>query len=268
MDIARCHRARTEVRRVALPALLALAGCATAVPLQTASTVPVGTVRLSGQASFGIYCGFYSDLGRCAYGSSVPELRLAGRVGVHDRVDLGLSAQFNYPADASGPKWGGLLDGKVELWRSDLGEGRKQVLSAGLGVAFSGIEGNPWRRGLAELDLVVPLRWGYQLKSTEIFVGAHFQERLVWGVLRSDGQVADVPAGGFSLGIVSRNRAKVGLALNYEAPLRYFERGAITLGIGWLFDVNGGLLEPRPKKRKEPEASTDTDGLLFGPESR
>jgi len=58
-------------RLLAACALSGLAGCATTVPIQTASPVPVGTVRASGQASLGVYCGF-ADLDRCAFGGSTP----------------------------------------------------------------------------------------------------------------------------------------------------------------------------------------------------
>ncbi len=222
-------------RLLAACALSGLAGCATTVPIQTASTVPVGTVRASGQASLGVYCGF-ADLDRCAFGGSTPELRLALRTGLHDRVDLGGSAYFVGKLEGSA-EWGGLLDAKVELWRAPIDETRKQVLAVGLGVPIGGY-GGYHNRQVYETGVVVPVRYGYQLKPLELFVGAHFRERLVLGLLER-GRVADVPAGGFTVGMVSRKRAKVGLTLNYEAPLRYFGRGAITLGLGFLFDVNG-----------------------------
>ncbi|HEY3447532.1 MAG TPA: hypothetical protein VGK67_14350 [Myxococcales bacterium] len=256
MTITRIHRARGR-RLVLLGLLLATAGCATTVPIQTASTVPVGTVRLSGQASLAIYCGF-ADISRCAFGNTTPELRLAGRTGLHDRVDLGASLFFVSHFASQGPEWGGLLDGKVELWRAPIAEGRKQVLSAGLGLAVSGYQISGYSqpsRGIVETDVVVPLRWGYQFAPLELFVGAHFRERFVFGVLAGN-KVADVPAGGLSLGVVSRKRAKIGVALNYEAPLRYFDRGAITMGLGFLFDLGGDY----------PRAAPSSSPVLFTPE--
>ncbi len=220
--------------RMGLLGFLACSACATTLPIQSASTVPKGAVRISGQATTGLYCGF-SDVDKCAVGGSTPELRLAGRVGVHDRVDLGLSAQMAYTYEAGGPKWGALLDGKVELWRSEIAPGRKQVVSAGLGLAASLIDDD---RNDFELGLVVPVKYGYQFESLELFAGGHFLERFAFGVL-SGNKPATVPTAGFTLGVMTRKRAKLGFALSYEAPFRFFDRGAFTLGVGFLFDVGG-----------------------------
>lgn len=93
----------------------------------------------------------------------------------------------------------------------------------------------------------------------------------VWGLLYEGGDaVAQVPAGGFSIGVVSRSRAKIGLALNYEAPLRWFDRGAITLGIGWLFDIDGSLREGRKGRRRGESGTThaapEEPPVLFTPD--
>lgn len=222
------------VHRMALLGLLASTACATTMPIQTASTVPKGAVRVSGQITTGVYCGF-SDVDKCAVGGSTPELRLAGRVGLHDRVDLGLSAQMAYTYDAGGPEWGALLDGKIELWRSEIAPGRKQVVSAGLGFAGSLIDDS---RQDFELGLLVPVKYGYQFESIELFAGGHLLERFAFGVL-SGNKPATVPVAGFTLGLMTRKRAKLGFALGYEAPLRFFDRGAFTVGVGFLFDVGG-----------------------------
>jgi hypothetical protein len=246
-------------------AALAASGCATTVPLQTASTVPAGVVRLSGQLSSSPWCSVTTDLKNCAYspgnGSvSVPELRLNGRVGVHDRVDLGLSAFANYVV-GSGFRWGGQFDGKVELWRREIEPGRKHVLSAGLGLGLTRLDDSRTGRtedlSYLQMDVVVPVRYGYQLESMELFGGPHFIERISFNPPGIKG-VAEVPWLGLSAGFVTRGKAKFGLALSYESPLRFFDGGAFSVTAGFLVDLGGkpGDRDAAVRPLQEPAAAS------------
>ncbi len=227
-------------------AALSAAGCATTVPLQTASTVPAGTVRLAGQLSTSPWCSVSTELKTCAYGPgngsfSLPELRLNGRVGVHDRVDLGLSAFASYVI-GTGYRLGGLADGKVELWRREIDKGRKQVLSAGLGLGLTRLQeadgDDPTDASYWQMDVVVPLRYGYQLEALELFGGPHFIERVSFDPPGLRG-AADVPWLGLSAGFLTRGVARFGLAVTYEAPVRYLDGGVIDISVGVLFDLGG-----------------------------
>lgn len=225
---------------LALAALL-LAGCASTVPLQTASTVPKGVVRLSGQLTSSPWCSVSSDLKNCAYApgnnsAALPELRLDGRVGVHERVDVGLSAFANY-VFSSGVRWGAQAGGKVELLHLE-----RHVLSVGLGVGLTRLEDTRSYKtadaSYLQLDAVLPVRYGYQFESLELFAGPHFIERVSFDPPGLKGP-AEVPWFGLSVGLMTRGRAKLGVGLGYESPLRYFDAGAFDITVAFLYDLGG-----------------------------
>ncbi|MGC4115452.1 MAG: hypothetical protein QM765_12780 [Myxococcales bacterium] len=254
-------RGSRRARTAAGLAVLFAAGCATAVPLQTASTVDPGVVRLSGQVTSSPWCTVSGSWGSCAlapgnHSLGLPELRLAGRVGVHDRVDVGLSA-FGTLVPGAGWRWGALADGKVEVWRQEIAPGRKHVLSAGLGLGYTRLDdtrgGKPQDESYQQMDVVVPLRYGYQFQGVELFAGPHFVERISFDPPGMKG-VAEVPWLGLSVGLITRGRAKVGVGFSYEAPLRYFDAGVFNLTAGFLFDLGGNGVA-RPQGDRDPGVS-------------
>jgi hypothetical protein len=141
-------------------------------------------------------------------------------------VDLGLSAFASYVI-GTGYRLGGLADGKVELWRREIDKGRKQVLSAGLGLGLTRLQeadgDDPTDASYWQMDVVVPLRYGYQLDALELFGGPHFIERVSFDPPGLRG-AADVPWLGLSAGFLTA-RGRFGLAVTYEARCATRRRG-------------------------------------------
>ena len=250
-----------RLARLVLPLALLATACATTVPLQTASAVPSGTVRLSDQVTSSPWCTFTSDPDNCAYtpgngGLGIPELRLNGRVGVRDRVDLGISL-FTTVVLGSGVRWGGLFDGKVEVWRAEIEPGRKQLVSAGAGLGLTRMQdlhSTTTDDSYLQMDVVVPVLYGYQLEAVELVAGPHFIERVSIDPPGNHGAVG-IPWAGLTLGFVTRgHKAKFGLAVSYEAPLRYFSDGAFNISVGLLYDVGGKDRDARVSPPQIPAA--------------
>jgi hypothetical protein len=78
---------------------VALAGCSTVVPMQTASAVDRGSARVGGQLAFSGYCGSVGtelggiDCTEYPDGLQLPKLRVNGRYGLGHGFDLGASLQ-------------------------------------------------------------------------------------------------------------------------------------------------------------------------------
>jgi hypothetical protein len=223
-----------------LPLVLASA-CATVTPMQTASVVDPGHVRVGGQLSFAGLCGDFSAgllgfLGRCTEypdGVPLPELRLDGRYGFTYGFDVGLSLQAQGQLFApSRPFQGGLTgDVKIQLARVTVGE-VTHVVSVGLlvGTALAGRAQLPlW----SQVEFGVPAFYGLQLEHWELVAGVQGSQRLGFG---ANGFTSRVNVG-FSLGAFRRDPAGIGLQLAYLTDASRFGSGALQLQVGYFFDL-------------------------------
>ncbi len=227
--------------------VLGASGCATVVPMQTASVVEKGRLRVGGQLSAAAYCGDLSGgillgLTRCTEypdGVPVPELRANARYGLGSRFDVGLSAQA--VGQVLAPErffhFGLTSDVKGELLRVDQGA-LTHVVSTGLlgGAALSGRFGLPlW----AQLDWGVPVFYGLQLERWEFVLGLALSQRLLVSRLGTAAPLPPVDSvrGGITLGIFRRNPASWALQLSYLADPTRFGTGSLQLQFGWFFDL-------------------------------
>jgi hypothetical protein len=223
-----------------------LSACATVVPMQTASVVDRGTMRVGGQLSAAGYCGDITGglllgLTRCTEypdGVPLPELRANARYGLGSGFDVGLSAQAQ--AQVIAPErifqFGLTADVKGELLRIPT-DGPTHVVSTGLlgGAALSGRFGVPlW----AQLEWGVPVFYGLQFSRWEIALGASVSQRLVLPRLgNSSLPPVDSVRAGITLGLFRRNPSAWALQLSYLADPARFSTGAIQLQFGWFFDI-------------------------------
>lgn len=231
--------------------MLVLSDCATVVPMQTASVVERGGLRVGGQLSTSVFCGDASQgpllgLTRCTDypdGIPLPELRVNGRYGLGSRFDVGVSAQAlgQVLAPERVFQFGLTVDLKAELVRARTGA-VTHVVSAGLlgGAALSGRFGLPlW----AQLEWGVPLFYGLQLEHWEFVVGTSLSERRT--VSRVGASVVLPPSSnarvGFTLGAFRRVPTSWGLQVGYLTDPARFSNGTIQVQFGWFFDL-GSLL--------------------------
>lgn len=233
--------------RTLLAMLVACAGCATVVPMQTASVVDKGRLRVGGQLSAAAYCGDLSGglllgLARCTEypdGIPIPELRANARYGLGARFDVGLSAQAQIQVVAPERifQLGLTTDVKGELLRLEQGA-FTHVVSTGLlgGGALSGRFGLPlW----AQLEWGVPIFYGLQLERWEFVLGLSLSQRLLVSRLGADAALPPVNSAraGITLGVFRRNPASWALQLSYLADPARFATGALQLQFGWFFDL-------------------------------
>lgn len=232
------------MRPLALIAALGLlaAGCGTVIPLQTASTVPRGSYRVGGQLNVAPWCSVTSSLTLCqvaplgAPGTPVvpmPELRLNGRYGAADRLDLGLSLHV-LPAPF---RAGAFLDGKLELWSRPHGEGR-QVLSLGLGAGVTAGPSFAGTPGISQVELGLPLFYGHPLGPVDLVGSARVLERLAFVDTLSGGprEVLGVTELGLTAGVLTRGNPGVGVQLGYSASVGLLDRGPFSLSVGGWYD--------------------------------
>ncbi len=220
-------------------------GCATVVPMQTASVVEKGRLRLGGQLSAAGFCGQISGgilgLTRCTEypdGVPLPEVRANGRYGLGAGFDVGLSvqAQGQLIAPERAFQLGLTADVKGELLRLRT-RGPTHVVSTGLlgGSALSGRFGLPlW----GQLEWSVPLFYGLQFQRWELVLGANLSQRVTVAKLGTVSALSPVDTArvGFSLGLFRRAPAAWAVQLSYVAdPLR-FTTGAPQVQFGWFFD--------------------------------
>jgi hypothetical protein len=241
-------RPSLSIRHAALfsLALLPGLGCTTVVPVQTASTVGRGTWRVGGQAALSPWCGLSGDVAnRCASrpeGTPLPEVRLQGRTGVAEGMDVGvsLSGAAHVPAERGLAVRGGVyVDGKRELFSRALGGERRQVLSVAPGAGLSLAPVSP-RGGLApEVDLALPVFFGHQTEGWEWVAGAQVLERLRWSAEAADPEQRFRARTelGVSVGAFSRAPARTAWQLSYVTPVDRPDGGRLTLGFGLVFDV-------------------------------
>jgi uncharacterized protein YceK len=249
--------------RIPLLALaVALSGCATVIPLQTASTVPPHAFRLGAQATLPGYCTFSLAPQNCTESIGtialpfVPELRASARMGVTPWADAG--ASVHGLVRSSMAVVGGLLDAKARFLQMPMGAGELigsgglgLGVTAGLPIAGSGLP------GLTQVEIAVPLFFGYRRGGVEWIASPRLVDRMRFADIDGDGQreVLSVIEPGIALGVVGGGAWKWSVQIEYHAPIDYLADGPILLGIGFLFDV--GMA---PRETDEPEADTLEDG--------
>jgi hypothetical protein len=227
-----------------VPLLLAalLAGCSTVAPMQTASVVDRGRLRVGGQLSAAGFCGDLPGgvlgLTRCTDypdGIPLPELRGSVRAGVARGFDVGLSGQVQGQLFApERPLQLGLtVDLKGELLRLET-SGPTHVVSVGLlgGAALAGRFGlDPW----ASTEWAVPLFYGLQFQHWEVVASVLAGQRHLQSPNVSPS--TDTSRVGFTLGLFHRQPAGFAVQLGYLADPARFTSGALQLQVGLFFDV-------------------------------
>jgi hypothetical protein len=231
----------------ALALVLLVSGCATVVPMQTASVVPKDALRVGGQLSASAFCGVASQglvgLTRCTEypdGIPLPELRGNVRWGIGHAIDLGASLQV--AAQVSAPEKpmqiGLTLDAKRELFTVTSSSSVSHVVSLGL-LANSAVAGRltlaPW----AQVEWGVPLFYGLRLNRFELVGTAAFSQRFTFPRIGADTAVAGLASYRLSFAVGLYRRAPSGWAvqLGYSSDPKRFLTGTILLQMGWMFDV-------------------------------
>lgn len=222
--------------------LLVLAGCTTVVPMQTASAVDRGRVRVGGQLSTSLFCGSIAGGGlgvtKCTDypdGVPLPELRANARYGLGHGFDVGasLQAEGTLFAPERPFQFGLTADLKGELLRIPT-RGPTHLVSVGLlgGTAISGRLGLPlW----PQLEWGVPLFYGLQFEHWEVVVSATASQRFV----KSPNLTPDTHSvrTGFTLGLFHRQPAGFAIQLGYATDPAQFSHGTFQLQVGLFFDL-------------------------------
>lgn len=234
----------------ALALACAAAGCATVVPMQTASVVPDDRWRAGGQVSTATFCSL-SDVTQChdyPDGLHLPELRLDVRRGLGASMDLGASVQV-LPAvlSAERPLQVGLtLDAKRELLRRSTTAGNAHVLSAGLQL-FGAMAGRAQLAPWLQAELAIPLHYGFQTERFEWVAGLSLSRRSTWpsvGDRRYPWSYDTWRVGG-SFGLYRRAPSGWAVQLGYLTRAERPSTGALLLQLGWLWDLGGhGTRDP------------------------
>ena len=220
-----------------------LAGCATVTPMQTASAVEAGHLRVGAQASTAGYCGSFdgpvpTDCTEYPDGLPLPELRINARHGLPQHSDVGLSLQIAGQLDAPNrPLQSGLtFEGKRELWSSH--SGPRQILSVAvlLAAAASG------RLKLApylQYEWGVSLFYGVQTARFEWVAGVSVSRRTLFNQVGvpSALPVLESERVGVTLGLFRRAPAGWALQLGYLTDPARFGRGALQLQYGVFWDL-------------------------------
>ncbi len=220
---------------------LLLAGCATIVPMQTASVVERGRVRVGGQVSASMYCG---AIGEGALGISscndfpdgvpIPELRANARVGLGQSFDLGVSLQGHgmVLSVERAFQLGLTVDLKGELLHLTT-SGPTHILSVGLlgGAAFAGRFGLPlW----PQVEWAVPIFYGLQFTQWELVLSANASHRFSFSPNVTPS--LDSVRTGFSIGLFHREPAGFAVQVGYSTDPASFRYGSFQLQVGLFFD--------------------------------
>ena len=222
--------------------LLVLSGCTTVVPMQTASAVDRGHLRVGGQLSASAFCGSIPAGGigftQCTDypdGIPVPELRANGRYGLGHGFDVGASLQGGgYLLAPERPfQFGLTADLKGELLRIRTA-GPTHIFSVGLlgGAAISGRFGLPlW----PQVEWAVPLFYGLQFQHWELVASVSASQRFTKSPNLSPS--TDTVRAGFTLGLFHREPAGFALQLGYATDPARFSNGTYQLQFGLFFDL-------------------------------
>jgi hypothetical protein len=216
-------------------------GCATVTPMQTASVVEVGVLRVGGQVAFAGFCGDVPmgvlGLTRCTEypdGVPFPEVRVNGRRGLLKRVDVGASLQLapQLLASERAMQAGLTLDGKVELLHLERGP-VTHIISLGL-LGGSAIAGRFGLRPSAQVEGGVPVFYGLQLAGFEVVVGAAWSVR---GFFFGNGVTEPALSQRLELRLgLFRRPTSWGLQLGYLTDPARFTAGAPQVQFSWLWD--------------------------------
>ncbi|MHB8873130.1 MAG: hypothetical protein ACYC8T_05530 [Myxococcaceae bacterium] len=249
------------------------AGCVTVVPMQTASVVPKGGYRVGGSNTITGYCSVSLDPGKqcnaIPLGVPTPELRFGARHGIAQGLDLGASLQgeatlgrIESPLDnPRGYQLGLFVDAKKELWSRPLGEGRRQLVSAALGLGYTSLQitsgSNSNNSLVGVVDLALPVYFGHETRSMELVVGVKYVERFLFSYRRSDDRREMLADGdlGLSFGFFGRGRTRLGVEFGYQTGVARPWGGLFNISAGVTWDL--GLPEVvEPKALPEPAAGT------------
>ncbi len=225
-----------------VPLLLLLGGgCGTVVPMQTASVVDPGHLRLGGQLSGG-YCDASPPTFPCNVypdGVPLPAVRVDGRKGIAPGTDLGGSVglQGLIYAPERPLQMALTADGKHELLRANRPGDRSHVLSSGLLVG-AGVAG---RLGLAPwltTEIGVPVHYGYQTAHHEWVASAWTAYRALFASVGGD---QDLPTFnslryGVALALYRRAPAGWGLSVGYDTSTDAFLGGAVQAQLAWFWE--------------------------------
>lgn len=226
----------------ALPVLLVVVtGCSTVTPMQTASVVDRGRLRVGGQLSAAGFCdipGGPLGILTCTDhpdGIPLPELRANGRFGFARGFDVGLSlqGQGQIAAPERSFQLGLTADVKGELLRITT-RGPTHIVSIGLlgGTAAAGRLSLPlW----AQVEWGVPLFYGLQFQHLELVASATASQRFTKSPSVSPS--TDQVHVGFSLGVFKRDPAGIAVQVSYLTDPTRFSSGSLQLQVGLFFDL-------------------------------
>lgn len=211
--------------------LFLLAGCATVVPMQTASALSDGTWRLGGQLSTAAYCGIAGGPFECSEfpdGISMPELRLDARRGIPGGSDVGISVQLatQVLAPERPVQLGLALEAKHELVSTE-----RHVLSIDL-LGAAAIAGRPSLAALGQGEWAITLLYGLRLARFEVVTGASLSQRIP-----TRGFVTERI--GFTVGLFRRAPSGWALQLGYAGQPSRFGTGSLQVQYGIFWDFPG-----------------------------
>lgn len=221
---------------------LFLSGCSTVVPMQTASAVDRGKLRVGGQLSSSTFCGSMAGgvmgLTQCTEypdGVPLPEVRANGRFGLGHGFDVGASMQALWMIAAPERPFqlGVTGDVKGELLRIPT-RGPSHIVSVGLlaGAAIAGRLGLPlW----TQVEWGVPVFYGVQFQRWELVLGVSASQRHTQSPNVSPS--VDSVRAGFTLGLFRREPAGFAIQLGYTTDPYRFAAGTLQLQVGLFFDV-------------------------------
>jgi hypothetical protein len=225
------------VKRLAL-ALFAVSGCTTVTPMQTASVVAPGALRVGGQLGTAGFCGNLGDgaggIFSCTDypdGVPLPELRANGRYGLGHAMDVGLSLEGQ----------GTLFAPQKALQLGITVDVKKELLHVGPHIVSLGLLGGARGAGRFGLPLTttvewaVPIFYGLQFEHVEVVVGAAAVDRLVTEPTATG--AFHTPRINLTLGIFKRNPAGVAFQLGWLVHPLDVTAGALQLQFGLFFDV-------------------------------
>lgn len=258
---------------VAVYAAALASGCSTVIPLQTASTVAPGAYRVAAQATTTPYCSWsLTPVESCqstpgaGFGGPavVPELRLGGRYGVADGIDLGASVH-TIPAPEGAFRGGFFVEGKYEALSSGSAEGEgRALLSAGLGGGVTTGLPTSTRPALTQVELALPVFLGLQRGGVEWVFSPRLIQRFAFADVDGDGRRDALPVTelGIAAGVFTRASPSLFVQLGYSAPLSALHQGPFTLAIGAALDL------PAPRRTAPAEAEASEDAGRSAPAPR